>query len=202
MARTRIKNKEESMYLYIHGFNSDTTSRSYFDLCKILDDVSALSYDYTKPAKYCFMQLCEQVETYINDNKVLVILGSSLGGFWALHIAKKYNLPCVVFNPVTFSHEQLQPFLGINQNFYTQKKWDFTEETLMSYADFTLDRNLAVKPHIVLGKKDEVLDYQIALAYWNKYAHCIVGHEEHSIMDYSKYQSLILSLSQNTTSST
>lgn len=186
------------MYLYIHGFNSDVNSRSYFELCKILDNVSALSYDYTKTAQFCFMQLCEQIEKHISDNVNnsgnLRILGSSLGGFWALHIAKKYALPCVVFNPVTLAHEQMRPFVGINENFYTQEKWNFTEEILMSYAGFILDRELAIKPHIVLGKEDELLDYQIALTYWKNDAHCIIVNEEHSIMDYSKYQSLMMSL--------
>jgi len=186
------------MYLYIHGFNSDVKSRSYLDLRRILDNVFALGYDYTKTANFCFTQLCEQVEAYIKGNNSALgdvkILGSSLGGFWALHVAKKYELASLVFNPVTFAREQLQAFVGMNQNFYTQQKWDFTEEILMSYADFTLDRNLAIKPYIILGNEDAILDYQIALNYWNNDAHCIVEHEEHSIMDYSKYTSLMTAL--------
>ena len=122
------------------------------------------------------------------------ILGSSLGGFWAMHLAKKYNMPCLAFNPVTFGHEQLQPFLGLNQNFYTQEYWNFSEEALLSYTDFILDKNMAIRPHIILGNQDEILDYTIAFNYWKNDAACIITQDIHSIMDYSQYKLLMESL--------
>ena len=194
------------MYLYIHGFNSDVKCRSFFDLSAILSDVSPLGYDYTKKADFCFAQLCEQMEKHLEINTKksdhakdlpscsIKILGSSLGGFWALHLAKKYNIPCLAFNPVTIAHEQLAPLIGQNQNFYTHEYWDFTKDTLLSYADFILDTNLSPSPHMILGQNDELLDYKIALNYWQNKAISHITDDAHSIMDYSLYKDIMLAL--------
>lgn len=186
------------MYIYIHGFNSNLQSRSFLDLSRIIPTLYDCGYDYTQPAKHCYKQLCFQIEEIIQKNtdtkQPIKLLGSSLGGFWALHLAEKYELPCLAFNPVTFAHEQLRPFLGINENFYTKKQFDFTENILLSYATFAFTRPRNLKPTLIIGQKDEILDPSIAYTYWNTYAQCILTNDTHSIMNYNKYKDIICAL--------
>lgn len=210
------------MYVYIHGFNSNLQSRSYKDLSRILPHLYDCGYDYTKKADTCYEELCVQIEKCIKENahKVsleekkletrknllhiaqedknlavpsLKLLGSSLGGFWALHLAEKYELPCLAFNPVTFAHEQLRPFLGLNENFYTKQKWEFTEEILKSYAPYCFTRSRTLKATLIIGKNDEILDPKIAQKYWEKHAKCLLTKDQHSILNYEKYKDIIFS---------
>jgi len=180
------------MYIYIHGFNSDTCCRSYKDLCKILDTVRAIGYTSSEKAMDCYNNVCRQIEQYIQTEEDIKLLGSSLGGFFALHMAKKYALPVVAFNPVTFPHTQLRPYLGKSMNFYTLQEWDFTEEILFSYEEIPLQKHLPLRPTLIIGQKDEVLDYSIAQKFWDDEAKIILTNDAHSIVDYSLYLGSIL----------
>lgn len=180
------------MYIYIHGFNSDTCCRSYKDLCKILNTVQAIGYDSSEKALDCYNNLCWQMEQHMQIEKDINILGSSLGGFFALHMAKKYALPVVAFNPVTFPHIQLGPFLGKSMNFYTLQEWDLTEEILFSYEAIPLQKNLSLRPTLIIGQQDETLDYSIAANFWDGEAKIIFTNDRHSIADYSLYLESIM----------
>ncbi len=185
----------EKIYLYLHGLNSDVNCRSQKDLNNILHNVQGLGYDYSKNATYCFNQLCSQLEEHIkiaeSMNQEVKLLGSSLGGFWTLILAKKYSLPSLVFNPVTYPHEQLKPIIGKNQNFYTLKEYDLTEEIVNSFSKYELNPNIEPKPYLILGEQDELLPFSVALNFWKNNAYCILTDELHSISDYSKYLSLL-----------
>ncbi len=185
---------EVIMYLYIHGLNSDRGSRSYLELSAFLPNTKDVSYDYRLGADTCFAHLRTQIESYLKEAKELgeelKIIGSSLGGFWALQVAKKYNLPCLAINPVVYAHKQLRPFLGKNENFYTHEAWELTEELLASYETFLPPKNFLTRPFILLGQEDEILDYSLALNEWLDEAFCILTKDMHSIFDYVRYKRL------------
>ena len=125
-------------------------------------------------------------------NPALTLIGSSLGGFFTLLFAKKYALPCVVFNPVTYPHEQLAPFMGKNYNFYTHEEWDFTKELLLSYKEFPLNTAMKFTPNIVLGTNDEVISPHVTLSFWKGKANILLTTNEHSINNYKDYVTLFL----------
>lgn len=180
------------MYGYIHGLNSDIQCRSYEELSAILPDVHALSYDYTKDAHEGYQELCEQVEMLMKQGHALTLLGSSLGGYYALHMGHRYAIRVVAFNPVTYPQTQLRAFLGENRNFYTQKVWDLTEEILFSYNAFPLMNSMEHCPTVIIGRNDEILDYRIAHDFWQKYANIVLSDDFHSIMEYNLYMKYML----------
>lgn len=175
------------MFFYIHGFNSTAYCRSYYDLANLLPEVQPLSYDYRQKACFCYQDLCKQIDAVGDTIQQYTFLGSSLGGFFALLMAKKYKRPVIAFNPVTYVEKQLYPFLGVTENFYTKEKWNFTEEILLSYQDYPLSKDIDHKPTIILGMKDSIISPQVTRDFWQKKADFILTEEEHSIADYSKY---------------
>lgn len=179
-------------FAYIHGFNSDKNSRSYQDVKALLGNVYDFYYNYRQEAKYAYQEIEEKLLSACKENPRLTLIGSSLGGFFTLNFAKKYALPCVVFNPVTFPHEQLAPFTGKNYNFYTNEEWDFTQKLLLSYKEFPLSTDMKFMPTIVLGTNDEVISPHVTLNFWKNKANILLTTNEHSINNYKSYMALFL----------
>ncbi len=188
--------KNTPAFAYIHGFNSDKNSRSYKDIKALLGNVYDFYYNYRQEAKFAYREIEKKLLAAHQKNPNLTLIGSSLGGFFTLHFARKYALPCVVFNPVTFPHEQLAPFTGKNYNFYTHEEWDFTKELLLSYTDFPLSAEMNYMPTIVLGTNDEVISNDVTLQFWKGKANILLTTNEHSINNYKNYVSLFLRASQ------
>lgn len=188
--------KNAPAFAYIHGFNSDKNSRSYQDVKALLGNVHDFYYNYRQEAKFAYQEIEEKLLSVYQKNLHLTLIGSSLGGFFTLNFAGKYALPCVVFNPVTFPHEQLAPFTGKNYNFYTHEEWDFTPELLLSYKEFPLSTEMKFTPTIVLGTNDEVISPNVTLTFWKNKANILLTTNEHSINNYKDYVALFLRASK------
>lgn len=178
-------------FAYIHGFNSDKNSRSYQDINRLLGNVCDFYYNYRQNAELALKEIEQKLLTALSENQNLKLIGSSLGGFFALFLAHKYRLPCTVFNPVTFPHKQLAPFTGKNYNFYTNEEWSFTKEILLSYQNIPLSDDMAYTPNIILGTNDDVIDPNVTLHFWKKKARILLTSNEHSIGNYQDYLELI-----------
>lgn len=190
--------KNAPAFAYIHGFNSDKNSRSYKDVKALLQHIGNVYdfyYNYRQEAKFAYQEIEEKLLAAYQENPNLTLIGSSLGGFFTLHFAGKYALPCVAFNPVTYPHEQLAPFTGKNYNFYTNEEWDFTKELLLSYKEFPLTTDMKYTPTIVLGTNDEVISPDVTLAFWKYKANILLTTNEHPINNYKDYVSLFLQAS-------
>ncbi|MDE5681227.1 MAG: hypothetical protein K2I05_02635 [Mailhella sp.] len=178
-------------FAYIHGLNSDKNSRSCKEIHTLLGSVHDFYYDYTQNAMLALAEIENKLSDVYKNNPNLKLIGSSLGGFFALYLAKKYQLSCTVFNPVTFPNEQLAPFKGKNHNFYTNREWNLTDEILQSYALLPLSTDMKPIPAIVLGLNDETVSPAVTINFWKHHAKILLTSEEHSIANYQKYLSLL-----------
>lgn len=152
--------------VYLHGFNSSPASHKahqFVDYCQArgLRDISvpALSPD---PA-----EAIAQVERYIEARgagSIALLVGSSLGGFYATWLAQRHGIKAALINPAVAPGVRLEAeFLGPHRNLYTGEEYRFTHE----HAAFL--RGLAVRNIsrpadflVLLQTGDEVLDYRDA----------------------------------------
>jgi len=156
--------------IYIHGFNSAPASekaRQFQAWCQEnpLPDglaqvaVPALSHD---PAM-AIAQL-ESIITGNGENPALLV-GSSLGGYYATWLAEKYNCRAALVNPAVSPVKTLgEEFLGPQKNLYTGEEYEFTREHAL-FLD-TLDIDPLVRPEnflLLAQTDDEVLDYRLAV---------------------------------------
>ena len=123
-------------FVYIHGFNSGKNSHSGRGLSEVLDQpVICPEYDYSKSFSECLASIRQQIAEAIDEaNDRLTIMGSSLGGFFALQLRHPAIMHTVAWNPVIYPAMQLEQFLGTNTRFSDGVDWDFTREALLSYA--------------------------------------------------------------------
>lgn len=86
--------------LYIYGYGSSPESSTYTWLKNNLPnaDVYSFKYEQSDPEN-SIPYLCSIVEELNID----IVIGSSLGGWYAMHIASICSLPSILINPVTDS---------------------------------------------------------------------------------------------------
>jgi len=152
--------------LYLHGFNSSPDSlkaRQFKEFClsRNLADVHipALPHD---PAKAILL-----LQTLVPDiaGNLELVVGSSLGGFYATWLSEQYGIKAALINPAVAPCERLsKSFLGWHKNFYTGESYEFTRE----YAEALRKIRLASISHpenflLFLQTGDEELDYRLAL---------------------------------------
>lgn len=172
-------------YVYIHGFNSGPESNSAAKLEKLLDlPVFRVRNDYSKTYEECMRKTTEQIADAYGRDERLVILGTSLGGFYASQLRMAGIVKIIAWNPVIYPALQLAQFIGENTRFTDNVKWNFSEESLLSYAQAPDPRqwhNFAwpsylrsdfatPERYVILGRQDELLNPLLAQKFWQEHA--------------------------------
>lgn len=172
------------MIFYVHGFNSSRDSSTGRMLREQIGrPVKCLGYDCSKPFKENLEELGKEAWQAMDGFDVIV--GSSLGGFYACEMVKELQTCAVVFNPAMRPKFQLKQFLGENVNFATGKKWTFTEDVLNSYPEeLKAPKGLPVKAYA--SKDDELLPENALLAEKEFEAFEFI-EGGHRITDFRKY---------------
>lgn len=150
-------------YLYLHGFNSGPQSLKARETADWLARHDPASHFHCPSLSVHPAQALPQaarVLTSLQENTLLI--GSSLGGFYAAWLAQTLNRRAVLINPAIEPHldlshlprEQIHP--GTGEHYYLD---DADQEALRTHqiAHPDLDRFW-----LVLGTADEVLDWRHA----------------------------------------
>jgi uncharacterized protein len=151
------------MIIYIHGFGGSGEGSKATLLRPLFrsDGIIAPSLP-TNPA-LAIATLSELIETFRRIETVMLI-GSSLGGFYALHLASKYNIKAAIINPAVRPYETLSRALGISggENFYDNSRYEWNESHLETLKSLIPTRVNVDNILVLLQKGDEVLDYSDA----------------------------------------
>jgi len=153
------------MVIYIHGFGG---SGKGFKATQFKKHYRQKSIDFLAPSlsyvpALAISTLEEIIENY--RDKEIKLIGSSLGGFYAIYLATKYNLKTVLINPSINPLLTLQRITEENSrgiNFFDLSEFDFNSNhvnMLNRYYVKDIKKELFL---VMLQKDDDVIDYQIA----------------------------------------
>jgi predicted esterase YcpF (UPF0227 family) len=153
-------------YLYIHGFNSSPQSYKAQQLLQWFSgqelaqryQIPALSFE---PA-LAIEQLCQRVKAGTGP---LVLLGSSLGGFYATWLTEQLQhqrpIRSVLINPSIRPFDLLSVWLGENENIYSHERYLLTRDHLQQLRDLHCPELADPSRYLLLTQTgDEVLDYR------------------------------------------
>ena len=154
------------MILVIHGFGSAGKGgkamlfRDYFKSKGQPCIAPSLSY-----IPDLAMDTLEQlIESY--DDVMLV--GSSLGGYYAIYLAEKYGLKAVLINPAVDSSKTLKRRVaemnGKAINYHDNSRFTWNMNHVKMLEKYTVDEVKNGKYFLLLQTGDDVLDYNEAVA--------------------------------------
>ena len=154
------------MTIIIHGFGSAGKGgkamlfRDYFTEMSKPCIAPSLSY-----VPELAMDTLEQlVESY--DDVTLV--GSSLGGYYAIYLAEKYGLKAVLINPAVYSEKTLKKRMvevnGMATNYHDGSQYTWNENHVEMLQNYRVDEVKNGEYLLLLQKGDDVLDYKDAVS--------------------------------------
>lgn len=167
------------MIVYLHGFNSTGDSAKGQTLKqalnKTLPSVPFFTPTYHYNPDTAIAVLMQEIKEQLLRHKLKqpqMIIGSSLGGFYAQYIARQFsNIKVVLINPALGPIATLQPHLGENENFYTGERYILQKEHLQALKKYDIEDVCSAKVSTLLlvDKADEIIDYRFAV---EKYQYC------------------------------
>lgn len=141
------------MIVFLHGYGSSGSSSSTGKIVKSIfpdSTVMCFTYDYSNPnnsAADIIRQLNE-----IDTNEIELIIGVSLGGFWARWLANRLSVPLVMINP------SLQP----QQSLLTRPEVD--SSSLKDFDKYSVSGDAVDLPiTVLLGTDDQVVSPELAI---------------------------------------
>jgi predicted esterase YcpF (UPF0227 family) len=162
--------------LYLHGFLSSPQSakaqrtRRYCEQQGLGEQV-LIPHMGHGPA-----QTIAELRSIIDSqgSRNIVLIGSSLGGFYATYLAEEYGFPAALINPAVKPFERWEEHLGEHQNYYSGEIHIVTQEHVDELRH--LDKSPLQYPDnfmLLVQTGDEVLDYRQAVEKFSSSA-CIV----------------------------
>ena len=149
------------MIIYIHGFSSSGRGtkaemmRSYCKERNIGFMAPSLSYVPDLAIETLYDIIVSQTES-------VSLVGSSLGGYYALYLAQKYKLKVTLINPSIYPYKTLASYTGMVTNFYDGSHFEWSDghiEMLKKYEVEASNNSVL----LLLQKGDTLLDYRQAL---------------------------------------
>jgi predicted esterase YcpF (UPF0227 family) len=157
------------MIIYLHGFGSNGNAFKARLMRRLYPAVELLSPDLPHEPEQAIDNVGRLIRDHCDRKKILLI-GSSLGGFYALHLCSSMSVSAVLLNPTIRPLHDLDRKIQTGSQSSDQliKHWrDQHRKQLERYwhaPDTVKGTNLLV----YLNRDDEILDYRIAESYFRQ----------------------------------
>jgi predicted esterase YcpF (UPF0227 family) len=182
------------LILYLHGFRSAPASHK----------ARALGARMTE--RNCGDQfVCPQLpvspsaaialanDIIANAGSKVTVVGSSLGGFYATHLAEQHGLKAVLVNPAVVAHLSLAELVGHHTNLYSGEAFDFTAQHIEELRALDVERITGPERYWLLVERgDEVLDYRLAVAKYFGAQQTVLPGGDHSFTRWAQYLDRII----------
>jgi uncharacterized protein len=118
----------------------------------------------------------------------VTVIGSSLGGYFATHLAEKHGWPAVLLNPAVMPQRDLSAYLG------EQPLWHGGGSIVVEPHHLDELRALGVasitrpeRYYLMAATGDEVLDYREMLAHYPGARTTLIEGSDHAISEFAQY---------------
>ncbi|QXH51038.1 esterase [Pseudomonas fakonensis] len=172
--------------LYIHGFNSSPLSTKARQLEAVMGQLGLADRLRVPALHHHPRQAMQQLEAAITELGAPLLVGSSLGGYYATHLAERYGLKALLVNPAVAPHRLFDGYLGTQRNLYTDEAWELTHDHVDALAELEVPPPVdAARYQVWLQTADETLDYRQAQRYYQACALRIQAGGDHSYQGFA-----------------
>ena len=179
-----------TLVVYLHGFRSSPRSSK---AVLTEDAIKALSTANNPMEWYCPQLLASpkdsmdmvirHIEASTHDR--LVVIGSSLGGYYTNYLAEKFGCKAVILNPAVRAPKELAPHVGMLTSYDTNEPYDFRPEYIDELK--ALQVEVISNPSryfLIAAKGDELLDWQEMVDFYKGSEQLVLDGGDHGISDY------------------
>lgn len=177
--------------LYLHGFRSSPQSHKARTMAQVM------TQRYPEVVWWCpqlppspqaaIAMLMDGLADWPPDT--MAVVGSSLGGFYATHVAAQTSCRAVLLNPAVHPARDLARYIGEQTSWHdAQERFFFRPEfvqelrELESTAALPADRTLAI-----IAKGDEVLDWREMHAHYQGAQIQLLEGGDHALSDFDTH---------------
>ena len=177
--------------LYLHGFRSSPLSVKAQAMVRAVAALPARARpalavpDLGDRPAAAIRKVVDIVARERRPDATFAFVGSSLGGYYATHLAERFGARAVMINPAIRPYDDLAPYKGTQTNMYTGAAFEVTD------AHFDELRALAVpritrpgRYFLLVQTGDEVLDYREAIAYYGGAWQYVQGGGDHAFQGF------------------
>ena len=180
--------------LYIHGFNSSPLSKKATQLIALMDALGLAGQLRVPALHHHPREAMAQLEAAIAELGRPLLVGSSLGGYYATHLAERHGLKALLVNPAVSPHRMFDGHLGTQKNLYTDETWELTHDHVTALAELEVPAPQDPQRYQVwLQTGDETLDYRSAQRYYRACALRIQAGGDHSFQGFAGQLPALLS---------
>jgi len=178
---------EQPAILYIHGLNSSPLSKKASQLSAALERIGMADRLRVPALHHHPRQALVQLEEAITELGRPLLVGSSLGGYYATHLAERHGLKALLINPAVTPHRRFDGYLGPQTNLYSGEVWDLTEDHVVALGELEVPPPQDVERYQVwLQTGDETLDYRDAEAFYRGCALRIRAGGDHGFQGFAE----------------
>jgi predicted esterase YcpF (UPF0227 family) len=117
----------------------------------------------------------------------LTLIGSSLGGFYATHLAERFGARAALINPTVRPWADLVPYIGPQANLYTGESFEVTAAHLDALRALAVARITRPERLFLLVRSgDEVLPWRDAVAFYAGARQYVRGGGDHGWTDFAQ----------------
>jgi predicted esterase YcpF (UPF0227 family) len=133
----------------------------------------------------------QHIETSKYDR--LIVMGSSLGGYYANYLAEKYACKAVVLNPAVRASRELASHVGMLTEYDTNEPYDFRPEFIHELKDLQIETVSNPSRYFLMAAKgDELLDWQEMVEFYKGAEQLVLEGSDHGISEYADHLPRVL----------
>jgi uncharacterized protein len=178
--------------LYLHGFTSGPQSAKAVALGERMS-ARGLADQFVCPqlpaSPAAAIALAEGIiAEKVSRGDTPHLVGSSLGGYYATHLAEKHGLKAVLVNPAVA--EKLDPaeFIGPQRFLYTGEEFDFTQRHVDELRAILVPKLTRPERYWLLVETgDETLDYRHSIERYAGARQTVLPGGDHSFTRWTDY---------------
>ncbi|GAB6388400.1 YqiA/YcfP family alpha/beta fold hydrolase [Stutzerimonas marianensis] len=178
---------ERPAILYMHGLNSSPQSQKARQLMQAMERLGASDRLRVPALHHHPRQAIAQLEAGIAELGRPLLVGSSLGGYYATHLAERHGLKALLINPAVTPHRRFDGYLGPQTNLYTGEVWQLTDDHVAALAELEVaPPEDAERYQVWLQTGDETLDYRHAADFYRCCALRIQAGGDHGFQGFAE----------------
>lgn len=188
---------DRPLILYLHGFTSGPQSKKVQLLAERMAQrgcADRLICPQLPAAPQEAITLAEEIVQKVGSGgTAITVVGSSLGGFYATHLAEKHGLNAVLINPAVVAALELERYLGPQTWLYSGEPFEFTCQHIDELRALEVPRLAAPSRYWLLAEEgDETLDYRQAVTRYAGAKQTVLPGGDHSFTRWEDYLDEVL----------